>query len=104
MHKYLVPAFMLLGGTAAATFNFVSAYYYPHWTIYYRRSKIPVSVRGKIEMGRYAAYWTLMLVLLVAWGPLFYLSLPGFFYMLWRCGRAYNEDKRPFESSKSREG
>ena len=41
---------MVLFGTAIATYHFVSAYYYPQWTIHYRKGKIPVSVRGKIEI------------------------------------------------------
>jgi hypothetical protein len=56
--SYLVPAFALVG----AVIPLVSAFFFPHWRMTYGRGgKVPISVRGKIAMGLYFAYFGLLI-------------------------------------------
>jgi hypothetical protein len=93
--SYFVPATALI----AATVPLVSAFYFPHWRLtWWRRGKVPMSVRGKIVIGIYFAYF----------GLLFFvgsdrirqlLFFAGWMMLMAATYRAYLRDRRDYENS-----
>jgi hypothetical protein len=77
----------------------ISAYFYPDWTILYARSKVPMSVRGKIRTGIYFAYFGLGALTIqivrskVLYG--FYLGGMLLLLMFW-VSRVFLEDRREY--------
>jgi hypothetical protein len=90
-----VAAFALVG----AAVLLVSAFFFPHWRMTWGRSRrVPISVRGKIAMGIYVAFFGL-LVFVGSSKTLQCVWFAGWVILMIRMYPIYLRDRRDYENS-----